>query len=97
MVKSEQAYSPQNYVAAITGQYYIFRPDNIDKLVEEIENCLKKNGFDCLWNYPLSETDHVVENDLNVVLVELTGNDEKGEWKTVYRWFEVLDDFTEEE
>lgn len=95
MVKSEQAYNPQNYVATITGQYYIFRSDNIDKLVEEIESCLKKNDFDCLWNYPLSEIDHIVENKLNVVLVELTGDDEDGEWKTVYRWFEVPEDFTE--
>ena len=94
MVKSEHIYSPQNYLLAVTGDCYIIRGDND---IEEIELILD-DYVPNLWNYPLSEIDHIVENEINVVLVDcMVYNEEKKEFEHVYRWFEVPDDFEEEE
>lgn len=94
MVKSEEIYSPENYVDAVTGYYYILRGDDD---VESISKILDRLGYN-LWNYPLSEIDHIVENEIDVVLVDcMVYNEEKKEFKHVYRWFEVPDDFEEEE
>lgn len=93
MVKSEQIYSPQNYLEAVTGNCYIIRGDND---IEEIEKILKYD-YD-LWNYPLSEIDHIVENELNVVLVDcMVWDDNASEYRHEYRWFEVPDNFEEGE
>lgn len=95
MIKSERLYTPQGFVEAVTGNYYIINADTIAGLIESIEYLLKENGHDNLWDYSFTEVEHIVENNLNVVLVELTGDDSNGEWKTVYRWFEVPDGFGE--
>lgn len=97
MVKSECIFSPQNFVDKLTGNCYIFCSDTISGLLEEIECRLQENGYNDLWDYPLSEINHIVENELDVVLVELTGEDMDGEWKTIYRWFEVPESFREQE
>ena len=96
MVKSEQIYSPQSYLEAVTGKCYLIRGDNDIELIQEI---LVENGYvDELWDYPLSEIDHIVENKLNVVLVDcMVVNPETDEFEHVYRWFEVPEDFVEEE
>jgi hypothetical protein len=94
MVKSEQIYSPQNYLEAVTGECYIIRGDDD---IAEIETILEDYDYS-LWSYPLSEIDHIVENELNVVLVDcMVYNEEKKEFEHVHRWFEVPDDFKEEE
>lgn len=95
MVKSEHIYSPQGYLDAVTGKCYVVAGDND---IEFMENILKRNGLaDELWNYPLSEIDHIVENELNVVLVDcMVVNEVTDEFEHVYRWFEVPADFTEE-
>lgn len=94
MVKSEQIYSPQNYVAAITGTYYFFKYK--EPIVEEIQYLLVLNGYDNLWDYPLTEIDHIIENNLNVVLVDCS-HYEGDVYINEYRWFEVPEDFVEEE
>ena len=44
-----------------------------------------------------SEIDHIVENEINVVLVDcMVYNEEKKEYEHVYRWFEVTADFEKE-
>ena len=93
MVKSEQIYSPQNYVCAITGIYYFFK--NKTNPAEEIQDLLLMNECE-LWDYPLTEIDHIVENNLDVVLVNCSYYD-GDEWVPEYRWFEVPEDFKEEE
>ena len=94
MVKSEQIYSPQNYLEAVTGQCYVIRCDND---IDTIETILETYGYN-FWNYPLSEIDHVVENELDVVLVDcMVYNEDKKEFEHVLRWFEVPEDFEEEE
>ena len=93
MVKSEHVYAPQNYVGAITGNYFI---PNYDGSVDCIHKQLERYGFDNLWDYPLTEIDHIVENDLNVVLVDCS-HYEGDAYILEYRWFEVPEDFEEEE
>lgn len=94
MVKSEKIYSPQNYLEAVTGDCYIIRGAND---IESIEVILDDYSLE-LWNYPLSEIDHIVENNLNVVLVDcMVVNEETDQFEHQYRWFQVPEDFEEEE
>lgn len=95
MVKSEKMFSPAEYIAAVTGKYYImFRDDKpVDEVVRDILNENDLSGF---WDYPLSEIDHIVENKLNVVLVDCGEYNSDMAWQENYRWFEVPEDFTEE-
>lgn len=94
MVKSEKIYSPQNYLMAVTGDCYVIRGVND---IESIEVILDDYSLE-LWNYPLSEIDHIVESDLNVVLVDcMVVNKKTDEFEHIYRWFEVPEDFEEEE
>lgn len=93
MVKSEQIYSPQKYLEDVTDNCYIPDEDNDIELIEKI---LYENGYE-LWNYPMSEIDHIVENELDVVLVDcMVYNEEKKEYEHEYRWFEVPEGFEEE-
>lgn len=94
MVKSEKVYSPQQYLMAVTGKCYIVRDDDD---IETITRTLSHTGWN-LWNYPLSEIDHIVENNLDVVLVDcMYWNEGKHEFDHILRWFEVPEDFKEEE
>lgn len=96
MVKSKQIYSPQSFVGAITGNYYIHHNEDT---VGEIHKLLRLNGVETasnpLWDYPLDEIDHIVENKLNVVLVDVSGFNANDEWIQEYRWFEVPEWFEE--
>jgi hypothetical protein len=93
MVKSEQIYSPQNYLMEVTGNCYIINGDDDVGLIERI---LYENGFE-LWSYPLSEIDHIVENNCDVVLVDcMVYSEETKEYDHEYRWFEVPEDWEEE-
>ncbi|MEE1301182.1 MAG: hypothetical protein UHD64_00240 [Bacteroidales bacterium] len=86
MVKSEKIYSPQNYLELVTGNCYIIKGCND---IETIECVLEDLGYS-LRSYPLSEISHIVEEELNVVLVDcMVCNDDKDEFEHVYRWFEV--------
>ena len=96
MVKSERIYSPQNYLEAVTGLCYMISGDNDAEFIQEV---LVSHGYvGTLWDYPLSEIDHIVENDLDVVLVDcMIVNPETDKFEHKYRWFEVPEDFKEEE
>ena len=94
MVKSERIYSPQNYLEIITDKCYII---NGEDDIEFIQGVLANEGFE-LWDYAMSEIDHIVENNLNVVLVDcMVVNEETDEFEHQYRWFEVPEDFKEKE
>ena len=94
MVKSEKIYSPQNYLESVTGNCYIINGDDDVGLIERI---LYENGFE-LWSYPLSEINHIVENELDVVLVDcMVYNEDTSGYDHEYRWFEVTEDWEEEE
>ena len=93
-VKSEKLYTPQTYCEKLTGCCYGF--DHEDT-VFEMEMVLKRHGLESEhWSYPLSEIDHIVENNLCVVLVDVSGFSKEGKWKQEYRWFEVPEDFEDE-
>ena len=65
MIKSQQIYSPQNYVMAMTGECYIFQHDC--DIIDEIHKCLVKHGVEdennTIWDYPFIEIEHIVEEE----------------------------------
>lgn len=93
MVQSERIYSPQEYVEAVTGHYFCFPKEDT---VQEIQDKLDRYCVDSLWNYPMTEIDHIVESNLRVVLVDVSGFYGGNEIVPQYRWFEVPEDFREE-
>lgn len=94
MVRSEKIYSPQAYLEAVTGKCYVISGEDD---VEFIGIVLAQNDLTELWDFPLSEIDHIVKNKLNVVLVDcMVVNEETDQFEHVYRWFEVPEDFKEE-
>lgn len=92
-VKSTKVYTPQQYVEAMTGLCFYFEQDDT---VAEIQEKLDKHCLHSLWNYPLTEIDHIVENKLDVVLVDVSGFYNGFEIVPKYRWFEVPADFEED-
>ena len=94
MVKSNKIYTPQSYIDAVTGHCFCFPQDDT---VAEIRDKLDRYCFDQLWDYPLTEIDHIVENNLNVVLVDVSGFAGGKEWVKEYRWYEVPEDFSDED
>ena len=86
MVKSERLYSAIGYLKAVNGNLMHKHINNDIKLIE------KAVGNE-LWNYPLTEIDHIVENNINVVLVQCLEWNHNGGYDTVYRWCEVPEDF----
>lgn len=98
MVKSKKVYSPQSFVEALTGNCYIF--DGECDILKEIHTCLSEDGVEdeenVLFDYPFTEIEHIVENHINVVLVDISGYGPEESWKQELRWFEVPDDFEEE-
>ena len=89
MVVSNKIYAPQNYVGAITGNYFI---SHYNGTIECIQKQLQKYGFDELWDYPLAEIDHIVENNINVVLVDCS-HYENNTYVNEHRWFEVPEEY----
>lgn len=94
MVKSEHIYAPQSYLETITGKCYFMGNEYPVDFIQEV---LVYEGYaDQLWDYPLTEIDHIVENNINVILVDCSHYD--GDvYIHEYRWFEVPEDFKEEE
>lgn len=93
MVKSKKIYTPQSYLELMTGNTYLFRQEDT---VAEIEEILEEYFDDPIWSYDLTEIDHIVENNLNVVLVDCSGFYGKNEITPYFRWFEVFDEFEDE-
>ena len=94
MVKSERIYSPQQYLEAVTNKYYVIRGEDD---ISFIHGVLVHENLE-FWDYPMSEIDHIVENNLNVVLVDcMAVNEDTNQFEHEYRWFEVPENFKEEE
>lgn len=95
-VLSNEAYSPQGFIGELTDKYYIFNEDND---IDTIHDLLRQNGLETeespLWDYPLDEIDHIVENKLNVVLVEIGYFDDDDILHKELRWFEVPENMIE--
>ena len=89
MVKSNKIIAPQVYLEKILGRFFFLRSNNPH---DELLRILGMNDID-VWDYPLSEIDHIVENELDVVLVDLS-HYENDIFINEYRWFEVPDGVT---
>ena len=94
MVLSNAIYTPQSFVEALTDKCYLF---NSDSDAERIHKLLAIEDIETedspLWDYPLSEIDHIVENNINVVLVEIVYFDEDDVFQREFRWFEVPEEY----
>lgn len=93
MVVTNKLYSPQEFVEVLTGKYYTWTWDN-DNDIEVIHDLLYHNGIESdespLWDYPLNEIAHIVENNINVVLVDVAvWNEETRHFEHEVRWFEI--------
>ena len=92
MVKSNQIHSPQSYLCGVLGTCYFLKYHKHP--IDEIQDILASEGVE-LWDYPLTEIEHIVENNLDVVLVDCS-HYEGDDLITEYRWFEVTPDFDKE-
>lgn len=96
MVLTNTIYNPQVFVEALTDNCYIFSGDNDAYTIHKL---LAQNGIETednpLWDYPLSEIEHIVENDINVVLVEIVYFDEDDVFQREYRWFEIPEEYAD--
>lgn len=86
MVKSERVYTAPSYLKEITGKWIQTKGMSEVELIEETVG-------NELWNYPLTEIDHIVENNINVVLVACIKWNCEDDYNIVYRWCEVPEDF----
>ncbi|MBQ7818536.1 MAG: hypothetical protein IJ341_02445 [Bacteroidales bacterium] len=85
MVLSDKLFTSKEYLKLILNRDIELTSDNE---VEEIELLTEEAG-ECLWSHSLSEIVHIVEEELNVVLVDcLVLNNETGQKEHIYRWFE---------
>ena len=101
MVVTNKLYTPQEFVEILTGKYYIIDGDDD---IEDIHALLIHEGVESeenpLWDYPLNEIDHIVLNDINVVLVDVMVINDDDEFEHELRWFEIpaeyIDNFLED-
>lgn len=96
MVLTNTIYTPQSFVETLTDKCYLFNSDND---AERIHNLLAIENIEDedspLWDYPLSEIEHIVANNINVVLVEIVYFDEDDVFQREYRWFEVPEEYAD--
>lgn len=104
MVLTNKVFTTQSFLEVITDKCYIIGPD-VDNDIDFIHEVLTIEGFEdstdnTLWDYPLSEIDEIVHNELNVVLVEVGYFDDNYSLRKEFRWFEVpeesINDFKED-
>ena len=89
IIKSKTIYSLQNFFESYFGFCPITTGDE-----NELRNLLDSNGYDNLWDYPMDEIEHIVENDIPVVLVDTSYINKKGEICSEHRWVELPDAFS---
>lgn len=90
--------TPQTYLEMMTGKYFCLNADNQLELVEKIldEQC----GKGLYWSFSLEDIGEVIKNGHKVVLVVIVNivmKGDKAEQKTIYRWFEVPEEWTKAE
>lgn len=89
-VLSKEIYSPQNFIEALTGKYYIINESPLEKIHSIlVQEGLEDNVYNTIWDYPIDEIEEVIANDISVVLVDVSYFNDNGEWIAECRWFEV--------
>lgn len=90
MVVVDKVYTPQMFIEALTGKSEFFYGKDP---LSQIHSILKREGFVKdgreLSEYPLDEIEHVVCENHNVVLVDVSGFYLDGGWEQRFRWFEI--------
>ena len=90
--------SARTYLEMMTGNYYCLRAAN---QIEQVENILDEQfGTGAYWSFALDNISGVMENDHKVVLVECVNIVVEGDnvkQDSIYRWFEVPDEWTKKE
>lgn len=87
VIKSEKIFTPQEYLELVTGKTYDIGSELND--VEAVELILEKEGYD-FWTYTFTEIEHVIDNEVPVVLVDyIVYNEDIKEFEHVLRWSEV--------
>lgn len=90
MVVSKKLWTPQTFVEAITGKYYTIEGDDDVGLIARL---LEENDCGDLWDYPIDEIDHIVEQGHSVVLVDcMVYFEDKGQYEHEYRWWQIPED-----
>lgn len=96
-IRSDKMYNFQSYLELVTGKVYT-RGGRLNDY-DIIEQALKEEGLqDELWNYPLTEINHIIESEYDVVLVEINvWNKDTDNLETDYRFYQVPTDMEDEE
>ena len=94
VIRSNKMYNFQSYLSIVTGMCY-FRKGTDD--LEMICDVLESEGLSGdYWDYPLDEIEHIIDNEIPVVLVEcLSWDYEKDCQISELRWFQVPEDFVD--
>ena len=96
-LRAEMCLSPYDLCEKLTGT----RPESFPEgmTADDVHKYLAQHGAeseDCpLWDYPITEVEHVIENGIPVVLV-LLSHYEGIDCVQELRWFEVPADYKEE-
>ena len=90
---SDKIFSPQQFIDAVIGPIYKFTEADNDDKITAIHNVLRHfdkedDHLNTIWDYPLSEIDEIVTQDVIVVLVDVS-HYEDDKYITEYRWFQV--------
>ena len=89
-ILTDKIFTPQTFVKALTGKMFDFNEHNP---IEQIHNILKNEGVIVegqeIWDYPKDEIEHIKNEKIKVVLVDVSGIYLKGIHEQVLRWFEV--------
>lgn len=97
-VYSNKVFTPEGFLEFLTGEKHTVN----SPIIENIHRILKdsavddnaKDEIENLFDYPLSEIDEIVENNIPVLLVDVTEpNSEERE----LRWFELPSDYSSDE
>lgn len=93
-VKSQYIYTPQSYIEKMTGECFIFNQEETYVEIEDIlDDCFGEGAY---WSHSFEEIDYIVQEELPVVLVDVSGFYGTKEMQQMYRWFEVDEDFEED-
>ena len=86
-VISNKIWTPQTFLEAVTGQCFIIEGEDDVGLISRL---LEENDYGDLWDYPMNEIDHVVENNYHVVLVDcMVWNEDERQYEHEYRWWQI--------
>lgn len=90
MVVADRVYTPQMFIEALTGKSEFFYGKDP---LSQIHHFLKREGFEKeeqeMRTYPIDEIEHLICEDHNVVLVDVSGFYLDRGWEQRFRWFEI--------